>query len=183
MSELPPDRPRAPIRKASGEIDYAALAVLVLDDNAFFGRLVQQILRGVGTQTISLCTHPDEAFGLLVTNRYNLVLTEALIGAFDGLDFVRRIRASGGTAFQQIPIIMVTAHTDAAKVRNMRDIGVTEILAKPISPATLLSRIELVYAAPRPFVKREEYTGPDRRRRRGTFDGDDRRDRNEPPEK
>lgn len=183
MSEIPPDRPKTPIRKASGEIDYTALSVLVLDDNAYFGRLIQQIFRGVGVESVSICTNPEEAFTLLATNRYNLVLAEALVGTYDGLDFVRRIRGANNTPFQQIPVIMVTAHTDAGKVRNMRDSGVTEILVKPVSPAALLGRIELVFAAPRPFVKHEEYVGPDRRRRRGNFDGDDRRQKNPPQKK
>jgi DNA-binding response OmpR family regulator len=132
---------------------------------------------------VSVCGNPEEAFTLLATNRYNLVLADLLVGTYSGLDFVRRIRNSDGTAFQQIPVIMVTAHTDATKVREMRDAGVTEILAKPISPAALLSRIELVYGAPRPFVKHEDYAGPDRRRRRATFDGDERRQKHPPSEK
>lgn len=183
MRETPPNKPKPISRKAGGEIDYAALSVLVLDNNAFFGRLVQQIFRGVGVESVSVCGNPEEAFTLLATNRYNLVIADVLVGAFNGLDFVRRIRSSDGTGFQQIPVIMVTAHTDAANVREMRDAGVTEILAKPISPAALLSRIDLVYTSPRPFVKRDDYAGPDRRRRRASYDGDERRQKDPPSEK
>jgi len=180
MSDTTPGKPKHPIRKASGEIDYSALAILVLDNNAYFGRLIQQIFRGIGVESVSVCSKPEEALTLLATNRYHLVLTDLLVGTFSGLDFVRRIRGSEGNGFQQIPVIMVTAHTDANNVGEMRDAGVTEILVKPISPAALLGRLDLVFAAPRPFVKHEEYIGPDRRRRRRDYNGDDRR-QNEPP--
>jgi DNA-binding response OmpR family regulator len=183
MSDTLPERPKQPIRKANGEIDYSALSVLVLDANAYFGRLVQQIFRGIGVSSVSICSTPEEAFTLLATNSYHLVLADSVVGTFNGLDFVRRIRSADGNGYQQIPIIMVTAHTDAANVREMRDTGVTEILAKPISPATLLGRVELVFMAPRRFVKHTEYTGPDRRRRRGTYDGDNRREKDPAPDK
>ncbi|MBI2254033.1 MAG: response regulator [Proteobacteria bacterium] len=182
MSEIPPGKPKAAIRKANGEIDYAALAVLVLDDNAYFGRLVQQICRGADIDSVSVCSTPEEALSLLGTNCYDLVVADLLIGNSNGIDFVRRIRSSTDTGFQQIPIIMVTAHTDAENIHEMRDAGVTEILAKPISPAALLGRIDLVFAAPRQFVKHDEYTGPDRRRRRADYDGDERRGKIPPKE-
>jgi DNA-binding response OmpR family regulator len=182
MNDAPPKRPKQPIRKSNGEIDYSALTVLVLDDNAYFGRLVQQIFRGIGVESVSVCSKPEEAFTLLATNRYHLVLADFLVGTSSGLDFVRRIRRSEGNSLQQIPVIMVTAHTDASNVREMRDAGVTEILVKPISPAALLARVELVFAAPRPFVRQDEYVGPDRRRRHRAYGGDDRRQEDPTPD-
>ncbi len=163
------------MRKSNGEIDYSALTVLVLDDNAFFGRLLQQIFRGFGTESVSVTNNPEDALLLLATDRYHLVIADQMIGTHVGSDFISRIRAAEGQPYQQIAVIMVSAHTDADNVRRMRDCGATEILAKPISPGGLLDRIELALKAPRAFVKGNVYRGPDRRRRIVTYDGEERR--------
>ncbi len=166
-----------PLRKLSGELDFATLAVLVLDDSAFFGRLIHQIFRAFGVEAVSITRDPDEAMALVATNRYHLIIADFFLGPHLGSDFVSWIRAAEGEPYQEVPVIMVSAHTDADNVRKMRDCGATEILAKPISPASLLERMELAFSAPRPFVKEEVYKGPDRRRRPGAFEGDERRAR------
>lgn len=166
---------RRPLRKAGGQLDFSAMSVLVLDDNAFFGRLLQQIFRGFGTESVSVTGSPEDALMLLATGRYHLIIADQMIGTHVGSDFVSRIRAADGEPYQEVPIIMVSAHTDTDNVRRMRDCGATEILAKPISPGSLLERIELAFKAPRPFVKGEEYRGPDRRRRAAAYDGQERR--------
>jgi hypothetical protein len=42
---------------------------------------------------------------------------------------------------------------------------VTEIIAKPITVQGLFSRVAEIVERPRPFVRAEEFFGPDRRRR------------------
>jgi DNA-binding response OmpR family regulator len=61
---------------------------------------------------------------------------------------------------------MVTGHTERSLVEAARDAGVNEFLAKPITAHNLISRITEILDRPRPFVRCEAYTGPDRRRRR-----------------
>ena len=74
---------------------------------------------------------------------------------------------------------MLTGYTDRLRVFHARDAGVTEFMAKPISPKSLYARISAVIDRPRPFVRAEDYFGPDRRRRVIEFQGADRRS-NEP---
>jgi len=74
-----------------------------------------------------------------------------------------------------VPIIMVTAYREKEHVFKARDAGVTEYVIKPVSPKSLFSRIEAVIERPRRFVKVGKFFGPDRRRHKKQFDGDDRR--------
>lgn len=57
-----------------------------------------------------------------------------------------------------------------------RDAGVTEYLIKPCSAKQILSRIRAIIENPRPFVKTDQFFGPDRRRqKKKDFKGEDRR--------
>jgi DNA-binding NtrC family response regulator len=71
---------------------------------------------------------------------------------------------------------MITGHTEMDRVTAARDAGVTEFLAKPISAKGLYQRIVSVVANPRPFIKTNNYFGPDRRRNNSSnYTGPERR--------
>jgi DNA-binding response OmpR family regulator len=83
----------------------------------------------------------------------------------DGLEFTREIRLSKRSINPFMPIIMITGHTEKHRVEAARDAGVTEFLAKPITPHSLYSRLAEIVERPRAFVRSESYFGPDRRRK------------------
>nr|MBC8238861.1 response regulator [Alphaproteobacteria bacterium] len=71
---------------------------------------------------------------------------------------------------------MMTAYSEHPKVIEARDIGVNEYLVKPFSAAQLLKRIQTIVEHPRPFVRTENFFGPDRRRRsKSNYSGQERR--------
>jgi len=61
-------------------------------------------------------------------------------------------------------------------VRQARDAGTNEFLAKPVSANAILTRLLAVIEHPRPFVRTKVYFGPCRRRRtRDEYEGPERR--------
>ena len=95
---------------------------------------------------------------------------------FDGLELAQMIRQPNSHANPFTAIIMLTGHSEKARVMAARDAGITEFMAKPISAKALYHRIISVIANPRPFVKTKSYFGPDRRRRiKPSFGGSERR--------
>ena len=64
------------------------------------------------------------------------------LGGESGFDLASRIRAS-----RNVPIIMITGHTEKHRVEEARDAGVTEFLAKPIPAHSLFSRIAEIVAS------------------------------------
>ena len=92
------------------------------------------------------------------------------------LEVSRRLRTDPDSPNPYIPVIMMTGHTDRAKVMQARDAGVTEFLVKPISSRLLCQRLQAVIDRPRPFVRAKSFFGPDRRRRSSLdFGGEERR--------
>jgi hypothetical protein len=57
----------------------------------------------------------------------------------------------------------------------MRDLGISEVLAKPVSLDSLCNLIDGLIAKPRQFVESGRYFGPDRRRREIPYRGGERR--------
>ena len=63
-----------------------------------------------------------------------------------------------------VPILMLTAHTEASRVAAARDAGVTGFVKKPISARLLFERIASALTDARMFVRSGDFCGPDRRR-------------------
>ena len=82
-----------------------------------------------------------------------------------GLDLIQMIRTNPQTPNPFVPVIMLTGHTSLDHVRQARDAGVNEFIAKPVSVKTMMSRLVSVIENPRPYVRTNVYFGPCRRRR------------------
>jgi len=73
-------------------------------------------------------------------------------------------------------VLVLSAHTDKARVEAARDAGATEVCAKPVSPAEVYKKIVSMIAEPRLYIRSDGYFGPDRRRHgEGDYEGDERR--------
>ena len=83
----------------------------------------------------------------------------------DGVAFTRLVRTSPDSPNAYLPIIMMTGHSERARVYEARDAGVNEFVVKPITAKAVLDRINAVILRPRAFIKAEHYVGPCRRRR------------------
>jgi CheY-like chemotaxis protein len=164
------------LRRAMVRIDFHRLRFLVIDDNAHMRRIVRTLLHGFGAREVFEAE--DGASGLDSFTHYvpDIVITDWAMPIFDGLELAQMIRQPGANANPYVPIIMLTGHTEKARVTAARDAGVTEFLAKPISAKSLYQRIVNVVANPRPFIKTKSYFGPDRRRSTSsTYVGPERR--------
>src|SRR6201996_9414720 len=75
------------------------------------------------------------------------------------------LRNSPDSKNPYLPIVMMTGHSEKSRVVEARDAGVTEFIAKPLTAKSVLERLQAVIYRPRPFVRTNDYFGPDRRRR------------------
>ena len=84
-------------------------------------------------------------------------------------------RSAADSTNPYVPIIMLTAYSEMNRIVEARDSGVNEFVVKPISVNTLFSRIQAVIEKPRPFIRNNNFFGPDRRRKDMPFNEPDRR--------
>jgi DNA-binding response OmpR family regulator len=93
----------------------------------------------------------------------------------DGMMLLRWIRRHEESPDRFLPVIMVSSYADPEKVREARDAGMTEFVAKPFTISSICSRLISAIERPRQFVQTQTYFGPDRRRRDLPYDGENRR--------
>jgi len=147
-------------------MDLKALRLLIVDDNRHAAEIVKSILASVGAQEIYDATTAERAFKLMREHPFDLVVLDQNLGKGDeGIQLVHRIRNDPASPNPYIPILMLTGYTEQRRVKAARDAGVTEFLSKPFTITGLLRRMEALIHQPRPFVRSEDYFGPDRRRR------------------
>lgn len=151
------------------------VSVLLVDDSRSMRDLMKVILRELGVQRVDEATSGAEGLEWLNEGHYDIVFVDWMMEPLDGWEFVHHVRNSTDSPNKYIPIVMITGHSEAHRVRAARDIGVTEFLAKPVSAKAVAQRLEAVIHHPRTFVRTQTFFGPDRRRRVASFDGYDRR--------
>ena len=141
-----------------------AVQVLIVDDNEHMRSILQVMLRSLGCQNVREAREGGEALDLLQGFPADLVIADYRMSPMDGLTFARRVRGAESTC-RNVPIIMLTGHSEASRVAEARDAGINEFLAKPLSASLLVQRLNLLIASERAFVSTADYYGPDRRRR------------------
>jgi len=158
---------------------FENLKVLVIEDKEHMRALLRRLLGHIGVRVVHEANDGQAGLLVLRDNECDLILTDMDMAPMDGLTFTRQIRAS--RAHAGVPIIMISGHTERAKVEAARDAGVNEFLIKPVTPANLVSRITEIVERPRSFVQAKDYSGPDRRRRQTSdYAGPDRREGDRP---
>lgn len=138
---------------------------MLADDSARMRTILSALLNAVGVERIKEAGDGEQAIAFFRTWNPDIAIVDYHMTPIDGLTFTRTVRSSPEALNPYMPIIMLTAHSEAAEVRAARDAGVTEILVKPATAASVLDRVSRAIFKPRPFIRAAAYIGPDRRRR------------------
>jgi two-component system, chemotaxis family, chemotaxis protein CheY len=137
-------------------IAFNLLRFLVIDDSAHMRAVVRALLQGFGARDI--CEADDGGTGLEAYIHFmpDIVITDWVMPNLDGLELTRVIRQPGVNADPYVPIIMLSSHTDHARVDKAYDAGVTQFLTKPISARALHEAILTVVANQNAFQRDRE---------------------------
>ena len=154
---------------------FDRVRVLVVDDNVHMRKLVTTILQAFGVLQISEAENGDRAWTVLRETNPDVIVLDWVMEGMSGLDLIQMIRTNPQAPNPFVPVIMLTGHTSLEHVRQARDAGVNEFIAKPVSVKTMMSRLVSVIEQPRPYVRTGVYFGPCRRRRMEDFRGPERR--------
>jgi len=147
------------------EYRFDRLRVLVVDDNVHMRKLVVTILQAFGVTQIVEADSADRAWQSLRDTNPDVIVLDWVMEGMSGLELIRMIRTNPQAPNPFVPVIMLTGHTSLDHVRQARDAGVNEFIAKPVSVKTMMSRLVSVIEHPRPYVRTGVFFGPCRRRR------------------
>ncbi len=165
--------------------DFKFKKILIVDDDLYLAKILRSILETFEVAQVRMAKSYDEAITIINNHPFDCIFVDNMMSDKNGLMLAKHIRQSKDINLQKIPMILCTSFTGLQSILDARDAGITEILAKPISPEQIMEKISNALFKQRPFIVSDSYYGPDRRRRIRDYDGSaDRRNNSIPlPEK
>ncbi|HEX2758953.1 MAG TPA: response regulator, partial [Rhizomicrobium sp.] len=110
---------------------FDRLKVLVVDDNAHMRKLVTTILQAFGVVQIYEAENGQRAWSVLRESNPDVLVLDWVMDGMSGIELVQMIRTNPQTPNPFVPVIMLTGHPSIDHVRQARDAGVNEFIAKP----------------------------------------------------
>ncbi|TDW47730.1 response regulator receiver domain-containing protein [Flavobacterium sp. 270] len=113
------------------------MRIVLAEDNDILRRSLSFFLESKGF-TVDQFADGKDAMSAIEKNSYNLILTDINMPGVSGMEITQHVRNSLGAV---TPIIIFTSSGVEQTELDCFDIGANEFIAKPISPAVLLVRI------------------------------------------
>ena len=156
--------------------DFSSHRVLILSGKTHAAALLRSIMNIIGLTKITLVGDSRRALELLAMEHFTSVFFDPKSEDIDGMSFPVAARRKGGMLNPMIPIFGLQDRARRRDVEKARDVGVTDVITAPISPRTLMTKLQMAVGTPRPFIVSSQFFGPDRRSRaRPPYYGADRR--------
>ena len=128
------------------EASPALPRVLIVDDNEVNRRICGTFCEMAGYEC-DFAEDGAEAVEAAAQTVFALVLMDIHMPRMDGVAAALAIRALPGRS-GAVPIIAVTTSVDPADERRYRAAGMTDVVAKPLTPARLLEAMAMALRGP-----------------------------------
>jgi two-component system cell cycle response regulator len=112
--------------------------VLVVDDILPNVKLLEAKLSAEYYDVLT-ATSGEEALTMVANDSPDIVLLDVMMPGMDGFEVCRRIKADARVA--HIPVVMVTALTDAIDRVKGLEVGADDFLSKPVNDMALMARV------------------------------------------
>ena len=126
---------------------------LAVDDEEMNLVVAKGVLGSYGLE-VDTCLSGREAVARCGSGSYDIIFLDHMMPGFDGVQTLKKIREIQGGAYQDLPVIALTANTVSGAREMFRSEGFTEFVPKPIE-RTVLERV-LRRVLPKRFIQYEE---------------------------
>jgi adenylate cyclase len=113
--------------------------ILIVDDNEDNRYTLQLLLESDGHDRVASASSGNEAIALLEKQKFSLVLLDLMMPDLNGDEVLKLIKSDPDK--RDIPVVMLSADTDAEKVAQCIELGADDYLSKPFNPTILRARI------------------------------------------
>jgi two-component system, chemotaxis family, chemotaxis protein CheY len=117
--------------------------ILVVDDSQHMRTIVCQILKALPVRRVIEAGDGIEALERLRHDEVDAVILDYRMEPLDGVELISLVRNAKDSPAPNVPILMMTGHTEKSRVLAAREAGVTSFMAKPISARVLAERLLL----------------------------------------
>jgi adenylate cyclase len=113
--------------------------ILIVDDNEDNRYTLQLLLESDGHERIASAASGNEAIALIEKEKFSLVLLDLMMPDLNGDEVLKVIKSDPDK--RDMPVVMISADTDADKVSQCIELGADDYLPKPFNPTILRARI------------------------------------------
>jgi len=118
------------------------LRILVVDDFQSMRRIVVNILKQLGYKNIDEAEDGRQALAKLQGGGYGFLVTDWNMPNMDGLALLQSIRSD--PALKALPVLMLTAEAEKAKVVSAIQAGVNNYIVKPFTAENFQEKMEKI---------------------------------------
>ena len=119
-------------------------AILLIDDDADLGTLMREFFEQHGFE-VTVSSDAPMGLTLAKSGQYSLVLLDVMMPRMDGFTVLDKLRETS-----RVPVLMLTARTEAAsRIRGLEG-GADDYLPKPFDPLELLARVKAILRRTQP---------------------------------
>ena len=119
------------------------IKVLIVDDSNMTRNYHAYILRSAGFK-IGEASDGYEALEKLLTDEYDIVLSDINMPRMDGITFIKTVREQADEKIREIPIIIISTEDEAEDKRKGFEAGCDFYIVKPVNPEKLVKSIEML---------------------------------------
>ncbi len=116
--------------------------ILIVDDEVDSRKIIAGILQDEGYETREAGSSA-EALGAIQSRQPNLIILDVMMPGMDGIETYKRLREIPKLA--ETPVVFMTAKAMTHEIENYRDMGATDVIAKPFDPTTLADRLREIW--------------------------------------
>lgn len=115
---------------------------LIVDDSDISREILKNIF--AGHYTIEEADNGEEGLARLVgkPEGFSLLLLDVVMPGMSGIDVLRELNRRGLT--REIPVFLITAETNSDVLREAYELGVMDVIGKPVVPYIVLRRVQSV---------------------------------------
>jgi len=122
-------------------LEFEGASVLVVKDDRIVRRIVVTKLHSLGYE-VSEVEDGQEALDLFKGGEIpDLLITDSNMPRVNGLQLVRKLRASDDAEVAALPVIMLTARQSERDIIEGLETGLDDYIVKPFSPDELAARV------------------------------------------
>lgn len=155
---------------------FSTLKILLVGGAPFAVQTLRSVLVTAGVKNIEHIPASADALKRLRSRNFNAIFCDETAEAIDGVKFPLAARRVPDLVNPMMPIFLVSDRPYKKVIEKARDDGLTDVLARPLSAATVIRKLRTAIEFPRSFIAAPDFFGPDRRSEtRMAWFGEDRR--------
>ena len=113
--------------------------IMIVDDEPVIIKVVSKYLESDGYKNFVTTTEPRNAFDMAITEQPDVIVLDIMMPEVSGLQILQQIR--NDSRVKDVPVIILTASTDADTKHEALELGATDFLNKPVDPLDLTPRM------------------------------------------